>query len=86
MRKKGKKKARSGPALRTGRQSIGKSGPVPSDPLVRDQEIQIGKRSEQTEKAPTGTLQTLDFIRKVEEFGRGEWIRTTDLLVPNQAL
>ena len=28
-------------------------------------------------------FQVIDFK---EEFGRGEWIRTTDLLVPNQAL
>ena len=26
------------------------------------------------------------FIARIIEFGRGEWIRTTDLLVPNQAL
>jgi hypothetical protein len=28
----------------------------------------------------------LAYSQVFEEFGRGEWIRTTDLLVPNQAL
>ena len=31
--------------------------------------------------------QLISFIAVLrEDFGRGEWIRTTDLLVPNQAL
>jgi hypothetical protein len=25
-------------------------------------------------------------VLRLNDFGRGEWIRTTDLLVPNQAL
>lgn len=56
VREKGKEKLRSQPARRSTRQLIGKISQVPTDPLVQDQERQIGKLSEQTKRAPKSAL------------------------------
>jgi hypothetical protein len=56
MREKGKKKARLPLDQRTVRQLTGNMSRAPSDLLVSDQEIQVGKRSEHTKKAPFGAL------------------------------
>jgi hypothetical protein len=54
MHEKGKKKAMYRAAVRTACQLKGNIGPAASDPLVGDQEIQIGKRSKHTKKGPFG--------------------------------
>jgi hypothetical protein len=56
MHEKGKKKARYRLTVRTARQLKGNIGPASSDPLVGDQEIQVGNLSEQTKRAPLGAL------------------------------
>ena len=37
-----------------------------------------------TKTSTRGTLAVRKFAEVIEKVGRGEWIRTTDLLVPNQ--
>ena len=47
------------------------------DAVLNPLAVKLGCRNEIRAEPKTGVI---------EKIGRGEWIRTTDLLVPNQAL
>jgi hypothetical protein len=54
-----------------------------SPQVVADQRFTIGHAYSRLSDSHTLFRET---TKVVEKIGRGEWIRTTDLLVPNQAL
>ena len=71
-RAKGSSKSSDAKSIKTGLQR-------PTECKIR---IKVGSTAD-----PGQTLITIwKCLQLFEEFGRGEWIRTTDLLVPNQAL
>jgi hypothetical protein len=90
MHEKGKKRATFPASSPVASQLIQSRDAAFSDPLVSDQKIL--REGRQTDGLASifcdpSKLSILNELgRKRRRIGRGEWIRTTDLLVPNQAL